>query len=758
MPYDGGRRGLRVSLSLRPVSRSALRMPRLRILILLGCAAVWLGPSALGQRASVRGVVTDAESGEALTGVNVVVESEDGRRLGRATDRDGRFAFAGLLPGRYALAASFLGYASHADTLALDFEDRVELEIALAPEEAEMEAVTVETEGPPPTAAPAGLVRVRAADLALIPAPDLSADLAGFLTVQPGITTVGDRGGQLYIRGGTPTQNLVLVDGMRLFQPFHIVGFYSAFPAEIVQTADVYAGGFGARYGGRISSVIDVQTRNGSKRRFGGAASVAPFLTALRVEGPIVPDEASFIVSVRESVIERLAEPFVGEPLPYRFGDAFGKIHFFTGPASYVTLTGLRTTDRGTISGSSGDATRIDWTNEALGGRFFYLPPAIASAALDISVNYAAYRSGFEPERGPARDADVESFGGSFGLAYYHDAAEVSFGFAGQTLSFDYTFDRTLRANAENTTEGHVFVDAAFDLGRFRVEPGLRLQFFPSQRRNVSVEPRLRAAWDATPTTTLSTAFGVYRQEIVGLTDERDIGDVFLAWASIPEGEPTPRALHAIAGVETQPVPGLKLSAEGYAKQLDAMQVLLGDRGLVRSNGEVFGLDLKAEGRRGSFYGFAAYGLSAATYRNAREEYRPPHDRRHRLSLVGEFSRGPWRLAARWQLTAGRPFTRLIGLYDDLGTANASGGFIDEDGTPTILTEDEPFRGLTPAYYRLDVSAERDFELGAALLTLQASIINATDRANFFYYDAFRADRVDQFPLIPSLGLRVAFD
>jgi hypothetical protein len=732
-------------------------MPRIRLLLLLGCAAVLLAPSAVGQRASVRGVVTDAESGESLVGVNVVVESEDGRRLGRATDRDGRFALAGLLPGRYTLAASFLGYAAHADTLAVSFGDRVELEIALVPDEAEMEAVTVETEGVPPTAAPAGLVRVRAADLATIPAPDLSADLASYLTLQPSITSIGDRGGQLYVRGGTPTQNLVLVDGMRLFQPFHIVGFYSAFPAEIVQSADVYAGGFGARYGGRISSVIDVQTRNGSKQRFGGAASVAPFLTAVRVEGPIVRDEASFIVSVRESVIERLAEPFVGEPLPYRFGDAFGKIHFFTGPASFVTVSGLRTTDRGTISGSTGDATRIDWTNEAAAARFFYLPPSLASAALDLSVNYAAYRSGFEPERGPARDADVKSFGGSFGLAYFHDHAEVRFGFAGQTLSFDYAFDRTRRPNAENTTEGNAFVDAAVDLGAFRIEPGLRLQFFPSQRRNTSVEPRLRAAWAATGATTLSTAFGVYRQEIVGLTDERDIGDVFLAWASIPEGEPTPRALHAIAGVETR-AGGLKLSAEGYAKQLDAMQVLLGDRGLVRSNGEVFGLDLKAEGRRGSLYGFASYGLSASTYRNAREEYRPPHDRRHRVSLVGEFSRGPWRLAARWQLASGRPFTRIIGIYDDLGAADAGGGFLTEDGTTTLLVEPAPFRGLTPTYYRLDISAERDFKLGAALLTLQASLINATDRANFFYYDAFRADRVDQFPLIPSLGLRVAFD
>jgi hypothetical protein len=700
----------------------------------------------------------DTESGEDLAGVNVVLTSEDGRQFGRATDRDGGFAFAGLLPGPYTLRATFLGYAPHADTLTLDFEDRVDLEIALRPAEAEMETITVETPAAGPTSAPAGLVQVRPADLATIPAPDLSADLAGFLTVQPGITTIGDRGGQLYVRGGTPTQNLVLVDGMRLFQPFHIVGFYSAFPAEIVQTADVYAGGFGARYGGRISSVIDVQTRNGNKQRFEGAASVAPFLTAVRVEGPIVPDEASFVVSVRESVVERVAEQVVGESLPYRFGDAFGKVHFFTGPASFVTFTGLRTTDRGRISGSADETTLVDWTNEAAGARFFYLPPALTSSAVNIAINYSAYQSGFEPEQGPARDADVKSFGGLFEWAHYFDDADIRFGFAAQTLNFDYTFDRSLRAASENTSEANAFIEGRFGLGAFRIEPGLRLQLFPSQQRGASIEPRLRASWAATPTTTLSAAFGVYRQEIIGLTDERDIGDVFLAWAPVPQGAPTPRALHAIAGVETRPAPWLTLGAEAYVKQLADMQVLLGDRGLVRSHGEVLGLDLRAEARRGAFYGFVGYGLSASTYRNAREEYRPPHDRRHRLNVVGELQRGRYRLAARWQLASGRPFTRLFGTYDELGTADVEGGFVSGVGVPTVLAEDVPFRGLTPAYYRLDLSVERDFDVGAALLTLQASAINATDRANFFYYDAFRGDRIDQFPLIPSLGLRVTFE
>ena len=92
------------------------------------------------------------------------------------------------------------------------------------------------------------------------------------------------------------------------------------------------------------------------------------------------------------------------------------------------------------------------------------------------------------------------------------------------------------------------------------------------------------------------------------------------------------------------------------------------------------------------------------------------------------------------------------------GAPGPSGAFVTEAGTPTVLLEEQPFRGLTPAYYRIDLSVERDVPVGAALLTLQASVINATDRANFFYYDAFRANRVDQFPLIPSLGLRVAFD
>lgn len=708
------------------------------------------------QQATVVGTVVDAEDETLLTGVNVLLEGEDGLRRGQASGRDGAFAFVGLLPGRYALAASFLGYETLRDTLDIGFSDRVEVALRLVPEETEMEAVTVEATATTTTSSPAGLVQITAADLAVIPSPDIGGDLASVLGVQPGVVTLGDRGGQLFIRGGTPTQNLVLVDGMRLFQPFHIVGFYSAFPAEIVQRADVYAGGFGARFGGRISSVVDVTTRNGNKKRFGASASVAPFLTSLRVEGPVVRDEVSVVASVRESVVERVAAEVVGEPLPYRFGDVFAKLHAFTGPASFVTVSGLRTTDRGTLAGGGG-ASRIAWTNEALGGRFFYLPTKVA-AALDVTVNYAAYRSTYEPERTAPREADARSFGGQFGMAYFFDGAEVRFGFGGQTLTFDYSFDRADpdARDRENTTEGHFYLESDFDLGRgVRLEPGIRFQTFPSQRRNLSVEPRLRASWAATHRATLSAALGIYRQEIIGLTDERDIGDVFTAWSALPQNAPTPTARHAILGLELRPRPWLTFGAEVYGKYLDDMQVLVGGRGLERANGDVAGLDLRAEWRRAPLYLLATYGFSAAEYRNSLETYRPPHDRRHRLQVVGEVQRGPFRLALRWQLTSGRPFTRLRGVFDALGTPGPDGEFTTAPGSPTVLTEDAPFRGLTPSYHRLDVSVERDVPFRTAILTLQASVVNAYDRDNFFFYDAFRGERVDQFPLIPSLGLRV---
>src|SRR5690606_6118441 len=134
----------------------------------------------------------------------------------------------------YLIQISFVGYHSRRDTLTFGSGEARTLTVALEPDAEALDEVVVEGErtfgGAHITG---GHQRIRAAEIALIPAPDMSADLAGYLSALPGIVTTGDRGGQFFVRGGEPSQNLTLLDGIVVYQPFHVLGFYSAFPAEI---------------------------------------------------------------------------------------------------------------------------------------------------------------------------------------------------------------------------------------------------------------------------------------------------------------------------------------------------------------------------------------------------------------------------------------------------------------------------------------------------------------------------------------------
>ena len=146
--------------------------------------------------------------------------------------------------GRQVLAASFLGFETHRDTLYLRAGERQNLTIELEPASLAFDEVVVTAEGQGQAVGAAGLQTITPKQIEMAPMPDISGDLIAYLQVLPGIMSPGDRGGQLFVRGGTPAQNLILLDGIPLFQPFHIVGFFSAFPSDIVRSANIYAGRF----------------------------------------------------------------------------------------------------------------------------------------------------------------------------------------------------------------------------------------------------------------------------------------------------------------------------------------------------------------------------------------------------------------------------------------------------------------------------------------------------------------------------------
>ncbi|MEL6616537.1 MAG: TonB-dependent receptor, partial [Bacteroidota bacterium] len=271
---SGARSAQSASRARGPRSRLAAHLPLaprpLRLSLLLAAlvaASTALASGAAAQVGSVRGTVTDATTRAPLQGATVrllppEVNAPEAPLLGDATDGDGQFELRRVAPGDYTLRVTFIGYLAHEEPLAVRAGETAEVRVVLARDTTGLGDVQVVAEREGGTASlSAGLQTLTPRDLALAPVPGVGGDLASYLQTLPSVTATGDRGGQLYIRGGEPSQTLTRINGMRVVRPFHVLGFYSAVPAEIVDEADVWAGAYPARHGGRLSAVLDVRAR-----------------------------------------------------------------------------------------------------------------------------------------------------------------------------------------------------------------------------------------------------------------------------------------------------------------------------------------------------------------------------------------------------------------------------------------------------------------------------------------------------------------
>ena len=768
-------------LSPRPPSTRGV--PAVRLAVFVALAALGAARPAAAQPATLRGFVSDGADGQPLIGANVVATplGGDGEVRGAATDTDGFYGIVGLPPRRYAVRVSAAGYTARLDTLALVPGVR-SFDVVLAP--ADLGEAVVEAEASGGSAdVDAGLQRISAEDVRSVPSPDVAGDLVNYVVSLSGVVTSGDRGGQLFIRGGEPTQNQVFLDGIPVFQPFHVLGFYSAFPADLLQTADLYAGGYDASYGGQISSVLDVTSRTGNLRRVSGTASVAPFVASASIEGPIARDRASFLASARISTVDLIAARYIGAPLPFQFADVFGRVYYPVTAKSRLSLTALQTWDRGGIGDPDASATavaraeEVNYQNTGVGLRYLLLPsdvPVLAS----VHLAYADLNTEVGPREAASPDEDARLRRRS-GRRRVDAAFDITYLFRRMTLrtgGFVYTntIGSELGGQFQNiATERVTFAEAGFylqpelTLGGLRVSPGVRVTSLPKQGQ-VFVEPRLRAAFEAGPHR-LSLAAGIYNQPVVGVSDRRDATSVFTVYTLAPDNL-TPRATHLIAGYRLRATDWAEVSVEGFAKTLDDLSVAEFTAvprlttNLLSASGTARGLDFRAEVRRGRAQMTVNYGLSSVEYTtvSARNDlqfgdatfrFRPGHDRRHQATVIASAYVAGVTVATRFQFGSGLPYSRALG-FDQYLFPDGSPDLYGDPGTPRVLYE-RPFNALLPDYHRLDVTVERIFPLRSALLTVQAGLLNAYDRANLFAYDIFTLRRVDQLPVVPTLGIRL---
>jgi hypothetical protein len=274
----------------------------------------------------------------------------------------------------------------------------------------------------------------------------------------------------------------------------------------------------------------------------------------------------------------------------------------------------------------------------------------------------------------------------------------------------------------------------------------------------------------------------MYNQELIGLTDRRDVANVFTAWSVVrrpehrdedPRAGRLGKAVHGMAGYRGTPLSWLEVSVEGFYKHMENLFVAewtafpwLTTR-LHPASGRTAGLEARLEVRREPFYAFINYGLSSTLYRTKYHairywfgqeslSFRPPHDRRHQVTALASTAWKGFDFSARWTFGSGLPYTRPLG-FDSFVLLDQAGSIFDMERSRRVIY-DRPFNAVLPTYHRLDLSVERTFRLAAAALTLQGSLINTYDRRNLFYLDMFTMRRVDQLPIVPSFGMRVSFD
>lgn len=747
----------------------------IRLVILLGLLSVLPPFAARAQTVSLRGIVTASENGAALVGANVVVSTPDGDRVGAAAANvDGLYEIRGIDPGPYRIRISHVGYDTHRDTIHLTAGRRT-YDVSLPSAEQRLEEVRVEAERGA-AHRQAGRQTVGAADLGRIPTPGPSGDLAAYLQTLPGVVSIGDRGGGLYIRGGTPSQTLTLLDGLRLIKPFHISSLYSVFPEELVKSAEVHAGGFGAEYMGAISSVLDVSLRKGNMKDVEASASVGPFLTSARVEGPGKKGTTSFLALARYSVIDETAPSLYGREVPFSFYDLTGRYSVQLGSGTSCNFTGIRTHDRGRLNASR--HLVLSWTNVAVGGRCLFYGEGLGHP-IDLSAGHTFFKNEAGTADAPQRSAFLRKTYIDFSTR--QDFLNNTLDYGGRWVVTNYVYDldeQFVIPQQSNKFTAALQAHASMEwrIGeRWRVTPSVGSHVTAQRVSTPTFEPRLRLSFrpDSTDEKEISFAAGIYNQVANGISDERDAGTVFTAWRPLEGSDRLAQAIHGILGYRQQIESSLELSVEGYAKSLSNIPVpewsavAQFDTETTLADGHAYGLDVRAELDLDSFYAFLGYGWSSLRYEASREhlgawtegrvfEYHPAHDRRHQLNVVTSVDVGDYTVDANWKLASGRPYTK-VSQFDfilDLEEQNPT----TNPGTPYVFYE-RPYNARLPTYHRLDVSIERPLELTDRVsLESKAGVINTYNRSNVFYYDVHTLERVDQGPVLPYVSLRVSIE
>ena len=770
-------------------------VPLLSLFILIGFST-----SVQAQEAAVRGFVYEASNGEPVIFSNVYLE---GTTHGASTDINGYYSITKVPAGEYMLLVTFLGYDTIRQEIVLKPGEVQNQKFNLKESSVSLETVNITAEKiESRTETKTSVISITPKTLKKIPSIGGQADLAQYLQVVPGVVFTGDQGGQLYIRGGSPIQNKVLLDGMIVYNPFHSIGLFSVFDTDMIRNAEVFTGGFSADYGGRISSIMDITTRDGNKNRIGGKVGASTFGAKVMLEGPISRakeengSSSSFIFSVKNSYLEQTSKSlynYVDEDgLPFNFLDLYGKLSINASNGSKINFFGFSFDDKVNNYKSLSD---FGW-NSVGGGSNFLIIPGSSPVLIEGNIAYSSYKATLAEASAPDRSSSINGFNMGFHFTYFLGKDLVKYGIEllGFKTEFDFTNGVGRNINqTENTTELAGYVRYKGNFGKLLFEPSFRVQWYASLS-NISPEPRLSMKYLVNDWFRIKLATGMYSQNLIAANSDRDVVNLFYGFLSGPDNLPNrfdgeeithklQKANHYILGTEIDLTKRINLNVEGYLKDFKQLTNLnrnklfnentapantpdIYKKDFIIEKGKAYGGDIALKYEDTHWYIWSVYSLGFVTkeYEKSPGElisYRPHYDRRHNVNLLISYTAGDrrqWEFGARWNYGSGFPFTQVQGYYEYLNFGQGvNTDYTNANGELGILYGDLN-EGELPSYHRLDFDVKRRFYFSERTqLEVNVSVTNLYNRENVFYVDQITSDVVRQLPLMPSFGMTLSF-
>ncbi|MFT5969683.1 MAG: hypothetical protein ACI8ZO_000174, partial [Flavobacteriales bacterium] len=556
--------------------------------VLVLAAVLFLQVLAIGQTATIRGFVYEKKTGDPAMFVNVLLK---GTTYGVATDVDGFYTISKVQPGDYTMFLSAMGYDSITRSVTAEVGEVMTQTFYISASTQMLQDVNVSAARmEAKTEVKTGVTKISPIEIRQLPTIGGEPDLAQYLQVIPGVVFTGDQGGQLYIRGGAPIHNKVLMDGMVVYNPFHSIGFFSVFDTDIIKGADVYTGGFSAEYGGRISSVMDIKTREGDKKRIGGKMALSPFGSKLMIEGPLSKKDengnakTTFLFSGKTSYLEETSKLFYSyidtNGLPFNYTDIYSKISMVNPNGSRFNVFGFNFSDQVKFS----EQSRLNWKSSGFGSNFTLIP---GNSPVLIKGNFAYSKYGILLKNAEEKDrtSDISGFNMGLNFTYFlGNDSEFNYGFEILGFSTDFRFANSVGRNIEqsdNTTELAGYFKYKFVGSRLLIEPSFRAQYYASLG-TFSPEPRLGMKFNVDEKTRLKASGGFYSQNLVAANSDRDVVNLFYGFLSSPDNyvsefdgkevnSSIQKARHLIVGVEHDLTDKIDVNLEGYVKHFNRM-------------------------------------------------------------------------------------------------------------------------------------------------------------------------------------------